>query len=116
MLFLITLLLQGKLILAWDCVVSSCPRFCAWQERFSISDLVSLEGPSGANGPLLGRRGLICVSQDEPPSPEVIRAGKHELGIQSHEIIPKKLIRGRSGWGSTGYRVWGCDERDGKQD
>lgn len=39
--------------------------------------VVSLEGSSGEDGPLLGWRGLICVSQDEPPSPEVLTDGKH---------------------------------------
>lgn len=43
-------------------------------------------------------------------------AKTRELGVKSRGTLSKKLIRGRSGWGSAGYHVWGCDERDGKQE
>lgn len=57
----------------------------------------------------------VCMSQDEPQALWFLMANML-LGVQSHETLSQKLIRGRSGWWSTGYRASGCDERDGKQE
>lgn len=42
-----------------------------------LAELVNLEGSSGEGGPLHGRGGVVCVTQNEPLSPEVLAAGKH---------------------------------------